>query len=102
MKTKLYFGLDDDEFCYPKQHFLEEMDIDDLTGLEVYEAEREGMSNFFWCKEYSFCAERGMADCGRECNEYEPRNGKSGCCKHHTNQVYGYGKKVIIKKGDTK
>ena len=96
---RLYFKTKDDEFCYTKEDILED---EGVTELEVYEAEREGMSDFFWCKEHSFCAERGMADCGRECNEYEPRNGKSGCCKHHTNQVYGYGKKVIIKKGDTK
>ena len=33
----------------------------------------------------------------KQCNDYEPRNGKSGCCRFYTTTLYIHGKKITLK-----
>mgnify|MGYP000968237924 FL=1 len=91
MKSKLYFLTADAELCYKGEYLLEEAGVDEL---EVYSANPIKDDSLFYCKEFESCGEKG--ECGKDCEGYEPRNGKSGCCKH-LGQLYEHGDKVIIK-----
>jgi len=41
-----------------------------------------------WCIEDDCYSDRGC--CGGLCDEYSPRNGRSGICKHHRKMRMGY------------
>jgi hypothetical protein len=84
MNTKLYFSGFNEEICYPIEWILNEMKERGLDVVEVYLAQRELGTNYFFCKAVWLVSEHGdgFGDCGKSCEIYEPRNGKSGCCKH--------------------
>ena len=93
-RIKFYFRNADAELCYQKKYWLSEMKDEGLKELEVYEARPIKDDNFFFCKAVEECGEKG--NCGRECEDYEPRNGKSGCCRH-VGKLYEAGEKVLLK-----
>lgn len=62
--------------------------------LEAYEAERDINSDMMYCQEYGVTGEKGQ--CGKDCEHYIPRNGKSGNCKHNRH-TYSIGNKIAIK-----
>jgi hypothetical protein len=65
-----------------------------LTELLVHEAKRELKSYYFYCKISQESGEKG--NCGLNCSDYSPRNGKNGICKYNS-PVYIKGKEVLIK-----
>lgn len=85
MKSKkLYFENHDSEFCYSIDHFLKQMIEKGQTEIDLYEAIRELKTDHFFCKavgEFEMKGD-GYESCGKECEDYIPRNGKSGCCIH--------------------
>ncbi len=87
---KLYFETKHSEHCYSEDYFEE--------GQEVFEAVPEKILGIFWCKKDCEVWEKDIHynPCGKNCKNYSPRNGKSGCCKHYSNIVYSQGKKVIL------
>jgi len=85
MRTKLYFETDDSKLCYPASYFDK--------GTEVFEAIPIKPQGVFWCKELSFVGNEG---CGRECEFYTPRNGKSGMCKFRSNTLFEQGAKAVL------
>jgi len=95
--TKYYFIGEGDELCYNlarvKNEFYGE------TSAEVYEAIPVKMDNIFYCRFFNTCGEKGcdFDKCGKECIEYDPRNGKSGCCKHYSKRFYEPGNKITLK-----
>jgi hypothetical protein len=82
---KHYFLTQDSEFCYQLDYFYEYMQENYLTELKIYEAQLSNDRDYFFCKEYSQCGERGSAytNCGKVCDKYSPRNGKKGICRHY-------------------
>lgn len=84
-KKKIYFSEMDDEFCHPIPYLLKEMEDRELTETKVHSAKVDYDSDYGWCKAFSVPLEKRESGCGKECKHYEPRNGKSGCCKE-----YGY------------
>lgn len=67
---------------YSLQYFVGLLkSIDRQTPLELSEHIIERGTGYFYCSEYDEVGEVG--NCGKRCDEYEPRNGKSGICKHH-------------------
>lgn len=72
----------------------EEMREQEITETEATEAIPFKDPNFIWCNEYYEMGERG--GCGKICDKYAPKNGKSGCCKH-LGQLNEEGEKLIIK-----
>ncbi len=97
MKTQYYFGSKDDEICYDIEHFQANMVVDKVDTIEVFKAIPERISGVFWCKVFQEWGERNDYTCGKHCKEYDPRNGRSGCCKHYSNISYEAGEKVILK-----
>ena len=64
----------------------------------IFEANPIKISGVFWCKKYSAIGTNDYSSdgCGKHCKYYTPRNGKSGCCKYHSTQLYEHGKKVTL------
>ncbi len=95
-KAKYYFRGDDDELCYPLERHVENAKEDGIEELELWEAEPERFESIFWCKAVLAVTEEGH--CGKECEDYTPKNGRSGMCIHKGN-FYTHGEKVKIKIG---
>jgi len=98
MKTKYYFKHSDSELCYSENYFQERMKEYGLNELEVFEAIPDKFDGIFWCKEHLFSGDGTKDYCGKQCDEYKPRNGKSGCCIHHSTKMYEHGNQVILTK----
>ena len=96
MKAKFYFQYNDSEMCYDEDYFQSIMDDEGLNELEVFDAIPETIKGVFWCKEQMFCGDDTQDTCGKQCFDYEPRNGKSGCCKHHTHWLRTHGNKIEL------
>lgn len=94
---KYYFEYTDSEICYPEDYFTDQMNYADLTEIGVYEAIPERIKGVFWCKVECFCGDDSRDTCGKQCRQYSPRNGKSGCCKHYTTKMYTHGNRVILR-----
>lgn len=75
-----FYFQEADENCYSLGYHLDYMKENFLTEMKVYLAIPEVSSDYFYCKHFQVCGERG--DCGKSCEAYTPRNGKSGVCKH--------------------
>jgi hypothetical protein len=95
--SKKYFEFEDSDFCYTLEYFNDKMLDEGLTEIEVFEAEREVGSSFFWCRHHSVACEKNSDTCGVDnCADYEPRNGKNGICRHN-GYCYTPIKKVTLK-----
>jgi len=92
--AKYYFDGKNAEGCYPLKYFLDYMKENGIQEMKVIEAKIEYGTDHFYCSRHDFCGETGM-DCGTQCTEYEPRNGKNGRCRFHRN-TYEHTEKTII------
>ena len=98
-KEKLYFSEEiNEEMAYTKSYLIDEMKERELPEIKISEAIRELKTDYYFCKAVG---EVGMSDknhepCGKECKNYDPRNGKNGCCNHR-GFCYEPGKKFILK-----
>lgn len=82
MKKNKYYFVDElsTEFCYTMDSIKDKMKFNDLKSVNAYEAIKEKSSEYFYCKEYGEIGEKHET-CGKRCGAYDPKNGKSGCCK---------------------
>jgi len=84
--------VDDDEIrAYPIKRHLQEVRDDEVSERILYPAVPMRGTGDFYCTELGFHGKRGedFEPCGRLCSDYEPRNGKSGRCRH-SSHVYDY------------
>ena len=86
--TKFYFLSKDSEVCYPLEYVKMLMDLNGLVSLDIYPAVMSKVPNMFWCKHYELIGDKTEDSCGKRCNHYQPKNGKSGCCVHYSNRMY--------------
>lgn len=95
MRNKYYFLDADDEYCYSYESLKQ---IYSKDSVEVYEAIPIKIDDFFYCKFHKEIGSRyDIWDrCGKVCNGYNPRNGKSGCCKYYSNKLFEHGNKITI------
>lgn len=68
-----------DELCYDLPSILQEAKEQGLKEIEIIEAKADIGSPYFFCKHFQFVGEVGQS-CGKQCEAYEPRNGKNGRC----------------------
>lgn len=94
---KLYFS-GEDNCCYDIGYWRQLINDEDTQEIELTEAIPYKLGGFFWCKEIMEIGEVGDLACGSHCPNYDPRNGKSGCCKHYSKIFYEPGNKKIILK----
>lgn len=72
-----------EEYCYTLNRIVDEMNEQELQQVTVAKAVRETNTNYFFCKAIDLPLSKKDDDpCGKSCSDYEPRNGKSGCCKY--------------------
>ena len=92
---KLYYENELSEYCFEESYFQQLMKEKSLKEIEVYEAIPEKIEGLFYCKEFQEFGETGEG-CGKTCDKYTPRNGKSGCCKYFSNKSYTIGRKKSL------
>lgn len=92
---KLFFENEDAENCYPEAYFQQKMKDEELTELTVLEANKSKEKEYIYCTSIGECGE--SSSCGKECEDYEPRNAKNGCCKHRR-AIYEHGEEVTLKR----
>lgn len=93
---KYFFENSDSEVCYNKKYFDIHMQEEGLTEMSVFEAIPDKIKGIFWCRKHKFCGDDSTVTCGKQCKEYAPRNGRSGCCKFYSTGIYIQGDKVKI------
>ena len=99
---KFYFQDEDGLLCQNDDYFQIVMECENTEQMEVFEAIRIKEPEFFWCYALQSAGEKSEGGCGSMCLQYEPRNGKSGCCKHYSTKMYEPGKQVILKRKESK
>ena len=99
MKDKLYFSGKNDGICHTLDYFKELLDFNNLIEIKLFEAEKEKIVGFFWCDEYNSVGDKSEGGCGKCCDKYQPKNNKSGCCKHYSTNFYKPSNKILILKG---
>ena len=96
---KYYYDANDPlpEFCRTKEGWLEEMEENGLEIMELFEAEIEYGTSYFYCSHFGSVGEKDEGDCGKLCKGYKPRNKKSGRCCFSKNCYVPTNKKIILK-----
>lgn len=74
--SNLFFENQDSEFAYPIEYF----DAIMKRPFSLFQAVKEKDSTFFFCVFFELVGEKGA--CGKGCDAYSPRNGKSGICRN--------------------
>jgi hypothetical protein len=92
---KIYFRNIDDENCYQLEYHLQNAKDEGLSEIELFETKKEFVDGMFFCKAVEEQTEEGF--CGKSCDEYSPKNGKSGMCRFKQKHFYTPTKKVTFK-----
>lgn len=92
---KLYFEIGQEEMCYPLSWFEDRIKEGDMV-IYLKEAKRDFKSGIMWCSIEGDFIEKGDGTCGKHCQSYEPRNGKSGRCRRLDNTFEPFGLTLIL------
>lgn len=92
---KLYFNKNH-ENCYPIQYHLDFMRESGIEEMEIFEAEVERNTDHFYCGVY-FDILSFDKSCGKQCEFYNPRNGKNGKCIFYSKNYSPSLKSKILK-----
>ena len=84
MKARYYFSDMDEESCYELSVIYEQMGEQGYDELTVFPAKMLIGHGVYWCSYFFEVGEVGLG-CGKECEEYKPRNGKNGRCRYSNN-----------------
>jgi len=85
----------DEHGCYPIARHLDQMEENAQAERKLYRARPEVGSSIRYCTEFGEHVERGEG-CGRQCDSYEPRNGKNGLCRHSAHCYDADRKDVLV------
>lgn len=80
-----FFFREEDSSCWKLDAHIDYMLFNGIAQMDLFLAERETNASYFFCKHFGECGDKSEGGCGKRCEGYKPRNGKSGVCKH-----YGY------------
>jgi len=94
---KYYFEKNDSERCYSRQYFIEEMKEQGISEMVVYPAKMLTGELVAWCSIWGDAVETQRGDCGKDCDKYEPRNGKNGRCRYSNNCYEPEDKPITLK-----
>lgn len=87
----------DESSSYTEEYIRQVMDDEEISEIKVFEAVREKGGDTFYCWHYGEAGMKSDSGCGKSCEAYAPRNGKSGNCKHH-GPCSTYGDEVVFKR----
>jgi hypothetical protein len=106
-KTYYFVAIDsphihhfDEEWCYSESYIRDVMEDEEIEEITVYRAQREKNADSFYCHEYGQVGLKSETECGKSCQGYAPRNGRSGICKHHSNTWESTDEAVTLRKSD--
>lgn len=94
---KSFFFENGAELCYRLSSHIENMIDAGIDELKLHLAERETDSGYFYCRFYGSVGEKSDGECGKMCEGYEPRNGKSGACKHSGYTYDNAGRQFLLR-----
>jgi hypothetical protein len=84
MSKLLYWSeVIDEEHVFPMSRFLIEMKEQGIKELKVFKVKPEIIPDVFYCHYVDEFCMKSDEPCGKTCEEYSPRNGKNGRCRHH-------------------
>lgn len=83
-KSPLYFRRWA-ERAYPIEKHIADMKAEGVTEREFFQAVPDRNTGYFYCTKYDELGSVGT--CGKTCDNYDPRNGKSGICSYHRSPV---------------
>ena len=91
-RNKLYL-IEGHETYHTLDEIISYMKENDMKEAKVAVGKIERGTEFFFCKAKE---EIGLSGCcGKECDSYKPRNGKSGICRHY-GYVYKSAKDYVL------
>lgn len=95
---KYYFCYELDEFmCFPLKTIKDKMYEVGIKEAKIVEAKMLIGRGFYFCQEFGYVGETSEGNCGKFCEKYSPRNGKSGRCRHSKNTYEPTEKTITIK-----
>lgn len=77
------FFIPNQEYCTKLEWYVKDMVENEIEEMEVILAKRETDVPYFYCRYYCEVGDKNEGGCGRMCKGYQPKNGKSGVCKHY-------------------
>lgn len=95
--AKMYFIKYQEDECYDMPTIKDMMKSDGISQMEVEEAEMSTGTGMFYCSALGEVGETSEGGCGKFCDKYKPRNGKSGRCRSHKNVYSPTGKVITVK-----
>ena len=101
MKPKeRYFFYNDgyQDHCHTLDYFID-ISLEQKATFPIVGAKIMFGEDFFYCAEFGEVGLKEDSECGFSCKKYEPRNGKSGICKHNKNCYEPNGNIYIINIG---
>jgi len=91
-----YYFDEHEEAMHTKQYWLDHMRENGIDSMEVRKAQIEYGACYFWCSEYQATLLKEDNNCGKFCDSYQPRNGKSGRCKFSKNCYEAVGEPIVL------
>jgi len=104
-KKKFYFAEGrEEENCFTMDFWKDYMRDEEIREMTLLRTETEKVDGYFWCKKDQEMYEKEIGACGLDwCRNYNPRNGRSGICKHSRNTFYTpTDKKIVLKRNGDK
>ena len=100
LHQSFFFGNGAD-LCYRLSSHIENIIDSGIDELKLNLAERETNSDYFYCRFFGRVGEKSDGGCGKMCKGYEPRNGKSGICKHSGYTYDNTGREFLLRLNQT-
>ena len=90
-----YYSCDqlDEELVYDLEYFRELLDDRDIDEPVVLKEMRRDVGGPMWCNKLR---EFTCGCCGVDCEDYNPCNGKSGCCRYLENGFVETGQSFVL------
>ena len=92
-RKKYYMEPGGAEYVYRFEHWTDV--AYDNGGPIVVELCKREIGGEPWCTQFSEFIDTSDV-CGKQCNHYEPRNGKSGCCTQCVQGFIGTGQLYTV------
>jgi len=94
MKKQYFYNKERESMVYTIDFFNEMLnESNDIKEMVLHEVVRD-IGGPMWCDEQNDFVSLG--DCGSDCSDYEPCNGKSGRCRFLKNGFKDTGKKFLL------
>ena len=96
-KRYAYDPYDEGQHAYTIEGMIEKMKEDGASEMKIQEVKLSYGIHVHYCKKDHEIIETGLDEsCGKECPNYQPRNGKSGYCRWARRCEEAFGPEYIL------